>query len=138
MQTTTLLGIAVLLLVAWLFVRHRGKSEEKEQPATPKDTSHSAYHAVSIKFDSHACQAAKEMEGRRFLASAAPRLPLPECSGLECRCHFVHHKDRRSPRDRRSPFAAAGFGGGGTGSFEKERRERQDRRKDTDPDDFLS
>ena len=137
MQTTTLLGIAVLLLVAWLFVRHRSKSEDKQQPATPRDTGNSAFHAVSIKFDNNACQAAKDMEGRRFLARAAPRLPLPECSGLECRCHFAHHKDRRSPRDRRSPFGAAGFGGSATGSFEKERRERQDRRKDDDPDDFL-
>ena len=134
---TTLLGIAVLLLVVWLYVRHRGKSEAKQQPAaTREDTGNAVYHAVSIKFDSNACDAAKEMEGRRFLSSAAPRLPLPDCHGLECRCHFVHHKDRRARRDRRSPFAAAGFGGGNTGSFEKERRERQDRRKDADLDDF--
>lgn len=133
---TTLLGLAVFLLVAWLFVRHRGKSEEKQQPTSLDDTGNTAYHAVSIKFDSNACDAAKAMEGRRFLSSAAPRLPLPDCKGLECRCHFIHHKDRRLRRDRRSPFAAAGFGGGGTGSFEKERRERSERRKDADLDEF--
>jgi hypothetical protein len=133
---TTLLGLAVLLLVAWLFVRQRGKSEEKQQPSSLTDTGNTVYHAVSIKFDNNACDAAKAMEGRRFLSSAAPRLPLPECKGLECRCLFVHHKDRRLRRDRRSPFGAAGFGGGGTGSFEKERRERSDRRKDADLDDF--
>ena len=133
---TTLLGLAVLLLIVWLFVRNRGKSEEKQQPASLKDSGSAAYHAVSIKFEKYACEAAKEMEGRRFLSSAAPRLPLPECNALECRCHFVHYKDRRAPRDRRSPFAAAGFGGGSTGSYEKERRERPDRRKSDDLDDF--
>lgn len=133
---TTLLGLAVLLLIVWLVVRHRGKSEEKQPATPPKDTGNTAYHAVSIKFDKNACNAAKEMEGRRFLSSAAPRLPLPGCNGLECRCHFVHHKDRRAPRDRRSPFAAAGFGGSATGSFEKERRARSDRRKGDDLNEF--
>ena len=132
---TTLLGAALLLLIVWLFYRHRSKSEEKQQPTSLKDTGNTAYHAVSIKFDGNACAAAKAMEGRRFLSSAAPRLPLPDCKGLECRCHFIHHKDRRLRRDRRSPFAAAGFGGG-TGSFEKERRERSERRKDADLDEF--
>lgn len=133
---TTLLGLAVLLLIVWLFVRKRGKSEEKQQPASLKDTGNTAYHAVSIKFEKYACEAVKEMEGRRFLSSAAPRLPLPECNALECRCHFVHHSDRRTPRDRRSPFAASGFAGG-TGSYEQERRERSDRRKGDDLDSLL-
>ena len=131
---STLLGAALLLLIVWLFYRHRGKSEEKQQPTSLKKTGNTAFHAVSIKFDDNACDAAKAMEGRRFLSSAAPRLPLPECNGLECRCQFLHHTDRRARRDRRSPFAAGGHSGG-TGSFEKERRERRDRRKD-DLDDF--
>ena len=92
---TTLLGAALLLLIVWLFYRHRSKSEEKQQPTSLKDTGNTAYHAVSIKLDGNACEAAKAMEGRRFLATAAPRLPLPECNGLECRCHFIHHQDRR-------------------------------------------
>ena len=130
----TLLGIAVVLLLVWLFLRRRG---DKAEPAetTVEDSTRSTYHAVSIKFDQNACEAAKEMGGRRFLSSAAPRLPLPGCDVLECNCRFAHHKDRRSSKDRRSPFAAAGYGGG-TGSFEKERRERSDRRQDTDLDNF--
>jgi hypothetical protein len=135
-MTSTLLWVAVVLLIAWLLVRHRGKSQEDQQPTSLRDTGSTAYHAVSIKFDKNACEAAKAMEGRRFLSSAAPRLPLPECNALECRCHFLHHKDRRSRKDRRSPFGASGFAGG-TGSYEKERRERPDRRKnDDDLDDF--
>ena len=131
----TMLGIAALLLIVWLYVRRRGQTEEVQQQPSLKATGNTAYHAVSIKFDTHACDAAKEMDGRRFLSNAAPRLPLPDCNSLDCRCRFVHHKDRRAKKDRRSPFAAAGFGGG-TGSFEKERRERTDRRKDADLDDF--
>lgn len=130
-----LLGIILVLLVVWLYVRYRNQSDEAPKPASLTDTGKNAFHAVSIKFESNACAAAKEMEGRRFLARAAPRLPLPECNSLECRCRFTHHADRRSPKDRRSPFGAAGAQGG-TGSFEKERRARRDRRKDTNFDEF--
>ena len=130
----TLLGIAVVLLLVWLFLRHRGNKDEPAETAV-EDSGKSAFHAVSIKFDNNACEAAQKMSGRRFLSSAAPRLPLPECDVLECNCRFAHHKDRRASKDRRSPFAAAGFGGG-TGSFEKERREKSDRRKNADLDDF--
>lgn len=132
----TLLGIAALLLIVWLFVRHRSKTAEVQEPASLTDTSRTAYHAVSIKFDTHACEAAKEMDGRRFLSNAAPRLPLPDCNALDCRCRFLHHKDRRARSNRRSPFSGTGYSGG-TGSFKKERRERSDRRKDADLDDFL-
>jgi len=132
----TLLGITALLLIVWLYIRYRRQSEETPPSASLKDTGKSAFHAISIKFESSACEAAKAMEGRRFLSSAAPRLPLPECNSLECRCRFAHHADRRAPKDRRSPFAAAGSFGSGTGSFEKERRDRKDRRKNDDLDDF--
>jgi hypothetical protein len=131
----TLLGSAIVLLVLWLYLRHRGQQRKDLEQAKPRVSDNTAYHAVSIKFDAKACNAAKEMSGRRFLSNAAPRLPLPGCNALECRCCFAHHDDRRSSKDRRSPFAAAGFSGG-TGSFEKERRERQDRRKDADLDEF--
>lgn len=137
---STLLVIAVVLLVAWLLVRRRGSSPTKQQPAARKSIERkedTTYHAVSIKFDKNACQAAKDLEGRRFLSNAAPRLPLPDCNALECRCHFLHHKDRRSSKDRRSPFAAPGFGSGSTGSYEQERRKRPDRRKDDDLDDYF-
>lgn len=134
MQLALLIG-AVMLLVLWLYVRNRGSSKKtsvSEKSRSPQDT---AYHAVSIKFDAKACEAAKKMSGRRFLSNAAPRLPLPDCNALECRCRFAHHKDRRAAKDRRSPFGAAGHAGG-TGSYEKERRESRDRRKEDDLDEF--
>jgi hypothetical protein len=55
-------------------------------------------------------------------------LPLPDCDALECRCRFIHHKDRRAGRDRRSPFGPGGIGGH-TGRYEQEQRKGTDRRK---------
>ena len=133
MQLALLIG-ALMLLVLWHYVRNRGSSKKTSVPEKPRSPQDTAYHAVSIKFDAKACEAAKKMSGRRFLSNAAPRLPLPDCNALECRCRFAHHKDRRVAKDRRSPFGAAGHRGG-TGSYEKERRENRDRRKNTDLDD---
>lgn len=129
-----LLGLALIVLVAWLRLRARKPAEQAPQPKALTDTGDNQYHAVSIKFDTSACEAAKAMDGRRFLSNAAPRLPLPGCDAPECNCRFAHHKDRRTGKDRRSPFGAAGFGGG-TGSFEKERREKAGRRQE-DQDSF--
>lgn len=131
----TLLGAVLVLLIVWLFLRRRRDVAQAKTQAAIEDTGKSAYHAVSIKFPTNACEAAKAMSGRRFLSNAAPRLPLPDCDSLECRCRFLHHDDRRAGRDRRSPFAAAGLGGG-TGSFEKERREKSGRRKSDDLEDI--
>ena len=126
--------LLVLLLLIWLFIRRRNtESTDKPKPSQQVSSQNTAYHAVSIKFSSNACQAAKDMEGRRFLSSAAPRLPLPECQVLDCSCRFVHHKDRRAGKDRRSPFAASGYGGG-TGKYEKESRQGKDRRHSDDED----
>ena len=131
-----LLGVLLLLAVAWLIVRIRSNKQDTSTSSgsTTKKKS-TAYHAVSIKYSENACDAAKAMTGRRFLATAAPRLPLPECDALECRCKFTHHDDRRTGRDRRSPFAAAGYGPEGTGAHEVERRGKPDRRKSDDQDD---
>jgi hypothetical protein len=128
---TTLAIIAAALLLVWLFLRRRNAVKETKAPPTTSRPVNTAYHAVSIRFGERACDAAREMSGRRFLSSAAPRLPLADCDCAECSCRFVHHNDRRGGKDRRSPFAAAGSGGG-TGSFQQERRERPDRREDSD------
>jgi len=122
--------LALVLSVAWLVMRvRRGKKEVQEAAAVKKPDETSLFHAVSIKYSSSACNAAKAMTGRRFLASAAPRLPLPECDALECHCGFAHHADRRSGEDRRSPFNTGRFVGG-TGTLPAERRDRRDRRRD--------
>ncbi len=130
--------VALLLLAIWLFIRVR-RSAPDDRPdrrsTSPSIASGSKYHAVSIKMPGNACEAAKDLTGRRFLSTAAPKLPLPDCDALECSCRFVHHKDRRSGKDRRSPFSPAGFGGG-TGSFERDLRQGEDRRANKDEDYF--
>ena len=133
MGLNTLALILVVMLLIWLFLRRR-QAQSSQQPDPAAETisrKNTKYHAVSIRFESNACRAARDMEGRRFLSSAAPRLPLAECDVLECNCRFIHHKDRRSGKDRRSPFAPGGIGGS-TGKYEQEQRKGEDRRKSDD------
>jgi len=112
----------------------RGSPRTKITPARQVVDETSVYHAVSLQYSGDACDAAKAMTGRRFLSSAAPRLPLPDCDSLDCRCCFSHHSDRRSGTDRRSPFSPA-TAGSGTGSFRIERRQSGERRTNADPGD---
>ena len=115
----------------WLVIRRR-QERPVERPdrraALPSDVD-TAYHAVSIRFGENACNAAREMAGRRFLSSAAPRIPLADCDAADCKCRFVHHKDRRSGKDRRSPFTAGGRAAA-SGSYARERRDGRERRAD--------
>ena len=124
----TLLGIAFVLALLWLLLLiRRNKRESAAKPVAHKPDAKTAYHAVSIAYSETACLAAKQMTGRRFLANAAPRLPLPECNATECLCNFAHHADRRTGHDRRSPFG--GSSTSGTGTIDQERRSRTERRK---------
>lgn len=129
--------LLVILLAVWLFMRlKRADNPDPPKPQLRASATNSDYHAVSIEFSGHACEAAEAMSGRRFLSTAAPRLPLPDCQALECQCRFVHYQDRRTRKDRRSPFGPSGFGGA-TGSFEQEQRAGKDRRTNGDEEDFF-
>ena len=144
-----LIAIVGLLAALLVFRRYNDRNEgadNKRNPnvekRTPGDSrskvaqKSTPYHAVSIKFGPNACTHARELEGKRFLSGAAPRLPLPECDVLDCKCRFVHHADRRTGDDRRSRLPR-GFGNADTGSYEEERRKRTERRADDDVDDFF-
>ena len=122
------LAIILLLLVAiWWLVRKRRESQESAaEPTFRTRKTTTAYHAVSIIFPKDACNAAKAMAGRRFLATAAPK--LPDCDASACTCRFAHHDDRRSGKDRRSPFSPTQTITG-TGSYTVEKRKGEDRRK---------
>ena len=132
-----LLGLAAVLLIIWLYLRRRSEARKVEEAAaaTVAKARDTTFHAVSIKFGKNACAAAQAMTGQRFLASEAPTIPLPGCDAPVCECRFTHHKDRRSGKDRRSPFGAGSIGGG-TGRFDAERRQKSDRRKSADDDLF--
>jgi hypothetical protein len=129
------IGIAALLILALVFLFFRpkraapGKRPVAKRPVDPSATGE--FHAVSLKITSGACSAAKDLKGKRFLSSAAPRIPLPDCDVLDCKCRFLHHKDRRDGDDRRDPYAPRIAGG--TGTLKKDKRKRRERRKDSDP-----
>jgi hypothetical protein len=79
-------------------VRMSGRPPEHRRLVNP-------YHAVSIEPGSNACSAIRKLEGKRFLASAAPMLPLSNCGSSKCHCRYQHFQDRRANRDRRVNFA---------------------------------
>ncbi len=129
--STAIVGIVVLGLV-FFFIRRKGAPHDQRPVAArpAKASASTAFHAVSIKFASSACSAAKSLEGKRFLSDAAPRIPLSECDVLECKCRFVHYSDRREHDDRRNPYRA-GIAGE-TGKHQQEQRHGANRRKDPD------
>ena len=131
MNPFTMILILGLLVAVWWLVRKRGEKPANAITTQPRlNTAQSQFHAVSIRYTGRACAAAQNMDGRRFLATAAPKLPLPECDSLECTCRFAHHEDRRSHKDRRSPFRPGGTAGA-TGAFKTELRTGEDRRKNS-------
>jgi hypothetical protein len=74
--------------------RVSGASMEHRRVSNP-------YHAVSIEAGLKACPEARRIEGRRFLATSAPMLPLAGCTLSTCQCRYQHYQDRRTNRDRR-------------------------------------
>ena len=130
---TVLLLLVVGLLIAWLFYRQglEKPEERKDRRLSPAQKDRARYHAVSIKPGAYACSAANDIAGQRFLATEAPNLPLPGCDAAECECHFTHHDDRRTGKDRRSPFTPGGLAAA-TGTFAGERRKGEDRRDESD------
>jgi hypothetical protein len=80
----------------WLLLRRRG-----EKPAAPdKKKAAGRFGAVEIHTRSGCCEAARALEGQRFLAMQAPALPLPGCTASHCTCKFGKLADRRT-EDRR-------------------------------------
>ena len=78
-------------------VRSAGARVEHSRVANP-------YHSVSIEPGPRACAEAKSRQGRRFLSTSAPMLPLRGCTQVTCQCRYSHHQDRRSQLDRRVNF----------------------------------
>ncbi len=122
--------LVVLILLCILLMRRSSGYARTKHPQLEQKEGHGGgqFHAVSIKFDADACLSAKSIQGRRYLAREAPSLPLDNCDADSCNCRFVHHDDRRSGKDRRTPFGSAGMGAV-TGRFERERRQGGDRRQ---------
>ncbi len=126
----TIVGIVFLGLVIFFIFRKGVPRDQRPAAARPaKAGASTTFHAVSIRFASSACSAAKSLDGKRFLSGAAPRIPLPDCDVLECKCRFAHYSDRRESDDRRNPYRAGIAGETGTHKLEQRHgpRDRRDR-----------
>lgn len=143
-----LLSLAIALAGAvWVLMRIRqgGGSSEKsakskrvkpKRLATPLPAKASSaqpkpgqdWHSVTILSSFGACDAAKLLQDRVFLATDAPSLPLPECDHSSCRCRYEYLDDRRQ-EDRRSPYGETH--GAQIGSNDSNRRKPGNRRKES-------
>ncbi len=121
----------VVAALGYRFVRDArtaARTREREaRRSRPPLSEHNKYHAVTIVQGRTACPASVQLNGRRFLSSEAPPLPLPGCATRPCHCRYVHHADRRAD-DRRFPF---GVRKRGESTVSNERR-KGDRRKSSD------
>ena len=86
-----------------------------------------SWHAVTIVAGPRCCEAARKVEGKRFLSKEAPSLPLKDCGRADCRCRYQHHDDRR-----KGPRRARELGVAVDGWVEEERREPVRGRRKTD------
>ena len=91
-------------LSGWLMRRRIGAEVRNAGARVEHSRVGNPYHAVSIETGTKACAEAQAREGRRYLSTAAPMLPLRGCTQATCQCRYIHHKDRRSERDRRVNF----------------------------------
>lgn len=140
MSLKLLLLLVVFILIAYFVIRPRRRTPEADLKSTSRiERQHqiaaeaTPFHAVSIEPGDNACRAAQELKGKRILSSEAPSLPLPDCTLVDCQCHFRHHQDRRSHTDRRSLLPRGSSGDiDETGRLRVERRSNKDRRKSED------
>lgn len=78
----------------------RRRRSRRENATAPRATKNKAYQSVSIKWELAACDAAKQLDGQRFIGLQAPSFPLPDCDAEQCKCRYEFHGDRREG-DRR-------------------------------------
>ena len=121
--------IAIIILVASILLFRRTRATTKKRPPDPdrlgKVQRDTRFHAVSLENLNGACAAAYAIEGKRFLAGATPRIPLPECDAPVCNCLFVHHNDRRQRGNRRQSWTGSVGDPGGAMAEERDGGDRR-------------
>ncbi len=104
----------------------RTSAAEPARPSTASRTN--PYQAVSVLACPRACATAGEVQGQRFLARQAPRLPLPGCDRpAACRCRFEKFTDRRTVQQRSPYNSLHGLGYGGAEKRRNRGRRGSDR-----------
>lgn len=106
--------------VYWLLSGRAGAQKR----AARESKAAAAFSAVEIRPRSGACDAARALEGRRYLSKDAPALPLANCTAARCRCRFSKLSDRRTDGRRleHDGLSASLF-------LPSNRRKRRDRRR---------
>jgi hypothetical protein len=82
--------------VHWVWSRRSQAQKVASRPARAAER----FAAVEIRRRGAACQAARKLDGQRFLVDQSPALPLAGCTKKRCDCHFAKLSDRRTD-DRR-------------------------------------
>jgi hypothetical protein len=96
-MTLVLIGALILAAgVAWL-VGRRAKARQ-DAPRTARIAG--SFGSVEIRTRKGACEAARSLEGQRFLSKEAPALPLTGCAAPQCSCSFAKLSDRRTDSRR--------------------------------------
>lgn len=98
METVLAVGFAALVIA--LLRRLRRVRADRRSARALSRVAH-PYHCVALATRGRACEAVRMLQGRRFLAAEAPRLPLSGCGMAGCSCVYEHFKDRRH-HDRRT------------------------------------
>ena len=104
----------------WWWLRSRSAGDGRPRKARAPER----FAAVEIRHRSGACEAARALDGQRFLTNQSPALPLVGCTNSRCDCRFVKLSDRRTD-DRRC-------GGLGAAMFIKAQRRKRAGRRDAD------
>lgn len=73
----------------------RQRSAQPRRDPPPAIPTGKRWHAVVVHPGRKPCEAVRKIEDLRFLASEAPRLPLPGCDAVACSCRYRHYDDRR-------------------------------------------
>ena len=109
-------GIAAMLFLRKKPARPNGKSAARKpvkavakkqagRVGTTPAPEKPAFRCTSIKAAGNACDAAKEIECKRYLHSEVPSLPLADCDVAKCDCRYTHHDDRRATDEDRRAIA---------------------------------
>lgn len=108
-----LIGVLILLFLLRLMrtpaansgrVRASAGTARSGRPAGPVKGEGGPFQGVSLKQGPEACEQARALGKRRFLAGQLGQLPLTGCTSSNCTCTFVHHDDRRDVTDdKRAP-----------------------------------
>lgn len=79
-----------------------------DSAADPHKESDTRWRSVKIRPGLIACERIASLDGQVFLSREAPELPLANCTGADCRCHYLFLDDRRSGIDRRAQLERLG------------------------------